>query len=121
MTITATDRMRTRQSCYFVYLLTSLSGTLYVGLTDNLWKRVQEHKDGVFDGFTKKYKVNRLMYFETFSDPATAAHRELQVKKWRREKKLALFAKSNPQWRDLSPEIAQAIGVPRFARDLKNR
>ena len=118
MTITATKTVRNAQSCYFVYLLSSLSGTLYVGLTDNLWKRVQEHKDGLFDGFTRKYKVNRLMYYETFSDSFTAADREQQIKKWRREKKIALFAKSNPQWKDLFLEISQAIGVPRYARDV---
>ncbi|HET9838653.1 MAG TPA: GIY-YIG nuclease family protein [Candidatus Angelobacter sp.] len=101
------------QSAYFVYLLSSLSGTLYVGLTDNLWKRVQEHKAGTFDGFTRKYKINRLMYFETYNNSTIAADRERQVKKWRREKKVALFAKSNPQWRDLTPEIAQIIGFPR--------
>ena len=118
MTITATDRTRSRQSCYFVYLLSSLSGTLYVDLTDNLWKRVQEHKDGVFDGFTRKSKINRLMYFETYNIATIAADRERQIKKWRREKKIALFAKSNPQWRNLTPEILAAIGVPRYARDV---
>jgi putative endonuclease len=84
-----------------------------VGLTDNLWKQIQEHKDGLFDGFTRKYKVNRLMYFETFNDSAIAADREQQIKKWRRDKKIALFAKSNPGWRDLTPEIPQIIGFPR--------
>jgi predicted GIY-YIG superfamily endonuclease len=58
-------------------------------------------------------KVNRLMYFETFSNPKIAADREQQIKKWRREKKIALFAKSNPQWKDLTPEIPQIIGFPR--------
>jgi len=104
---------RRSQGYYFVYLLSSLSGTLYVGLTDNLWKRVQEHKDGVFDGFTRRYKVNRLIYFETYNDQTIAADREKQIKKWRREKKLALFAKSNPQWKDLAPELPQMIGFPR--------
>jgi putative endonuclease len=104
---------RRSQGYYFVYLLSSLSGTLYVGLTDNLWKRVQEHKDGVFDGFTRKYKISRLMYFETFGDSYMAADREQQIKKWRREKKIALLAKNNPQWKDLAPEIPQIIGIPR--------
>jgi len=114
VTNTATKRAPAPQSCYFVYLLASLSGTLYVGLTDNLWKRIQEHKDGLFDGFTRKYKVNRLMYFETFNESAIAADRERQIKKWRREKKIALFVKSNPQWRDLTREIPQVIGLPRL-------
>lgn len=107
------------QRCYFVYVLSSLSGTLYVGLTDNLWKRMAEHKAGLFDGFTRKYYVARLMYFEIFSDSTLAASRELQIKKWRREKKIVLFAKNNPQWRDLTGEILQAIGFPRSARDFR--
>jgi len=111
------NEARSFQLCYFVYILSSLSGTLYVGLTDNLWKRLAEHKAGSFDGFTRKYKVNRLMYFETFSNPTIAADREQQIKKWRREKKMALFATSNPRSRDLVPEILQAIGIPRSARD----
>jgi putative endonuclease len=69
-----------------------------------------QHKDGQFDGFTRKYKVERLMYFESFSDPNVAAQREQQIKGYRREKKMALFGESNPQWRDLTPEIFQTIG-----------
>ncbi|HZS29270.1 MAG TPA: GIY-YIG nuclease family protein [Candidatus Angelobacter sp.] len=113
------------QCCYFVYLLASLSGTLYVGLTDDLKKRMMQHKAGLFDNFTKKYKVDRLMYFETYNDPSTAAQRELQLKKWRREKKILLFAKSNPQWRDLTPEISQTVGFPSLrqaqGRDFRKR
>ena len=71
-----------------------------------------EHKAGLFDGFTRKYKVNRLMHFETFNDSTVAANRELEIKKWRREKKIALFAKSNAQWRDLTLEISSVIGFP---------
>jgi putative endonuclease len=112
MTIVATKTAREAQSCYFVYLLSSLSGTFYAGLTDNLLKRMHEHKEGTFDGFTRKYKVNRLVHFESFTDSAAAANREQQIKKWRREKKIALFAENNPQWRDLTPEILAVIGVP---------
>ena len=83
-----------------------------MGLTDNLWKRVQEHKDGVLDSFTRKYKINRLMYFETYNDSTIAADRERQIKKWRREKKIALFVKSNPQRKDLAPELPQIVGFP---------
>lgn len=90
---------------FFVYILASLSGTLYVGLTDDLRKRVIQHKNGSYDGFSKKYGVNRLMYFEEFHDAQNAAAREIQIKKYRREKKIALFAKSNPQWKDLSKDI----------------
>ena len=91
---------------FFVYILTSLSGTLYVGLTDDLRRRVQEHKLGLVDSFTKKYNVNRLMYYETFHDSNLAENRELQMKKWRREKKISLFVKTNPRWEDLSSQLS---------------
>ena len=102
MTTRTENKARSFQRCYFVYILSSLGGTLYVGLTDNLWRRVAEHKAGSFDGFTRKYKVNRLMYFETFSNPTIAADREQQIKKWRREKKVKLIEKNNPAWDDLA-------------------
>jgi putative endonuclease len=109
------------QRCYFVYILSSLSGTLYVGLTDDLRHRVTQHKSGTFDSFTKKYKVDRLMYFETYTESKVAATREIQIKKWRREKKIALFATSNPRWEDLTPEIFQTIGVPRLRSGLQKK
>ena len=87
---------------FYVYILASLSGTLYVGLTDDLRRRVEEHKLGLVDSFTKKYHVNRLMDYKTFHDSEIAANRERQIKKWRREKKIALFAKTKPRWEDLS-------------------
>ena len=115
--------VRRLQRCYFVYIVASLTGTLYVGLTDNLRKRIFQHKAGTFEGFTRRYKVNRLMYFETYSEAKRAELREKQVKKYRREKKIALFLGSNPDWRDLTPEIHVTIGIrhPQTARvrDLK--
>jgi putative endonuclease len=90
----------------YVYILASLSGTLYVGLTDDLRRRVEEHKLGLVDSFTKKYNVNRLMYFEIFREGENASRRERQIKKFRREKKIALFAKSNPRWEDLSKHLS---------------
>lgn len=78
---------------------------MYVGMTDNLLHRMGEHRQGLIEGFTKKYKVNRLMYFETFQEPRRAAMREKQIKKYRREKKVALFAPSNPHWTDLTEQI----------------
>jgi putative endonuclease len=117
--------VRRFQLRYFVYIVASLTGTLYVGLTDNLCKRICEHKAGTFDGFTRRYKVNRLMYFETYSDPKRAELREKQVKKYRREKKVAFFAESNPDWKDLTPEIHVTIGIPHpqnaRVRDLKQK
>lgn len=111
--------MRRFQRCYFVYILASLRGTLYVGLTDDMRKRMIQHKSGAFDGFTKKYKIDRLMYLETYSEEKIAGDRERQIKKFRREKKIALFAESNPEWKDLTPELFQTIGIPRYARDFR--
>jgi putative endonuclease len=79
-----------------------------VGLTDNLKKRIEEHRLGLVDSFTKKYKVNRLMYYEIFRHADAAAVREKQIKKYRREKKIALFSQSNPHWEDLSKDISWA-------------
>jgi putative endonuclease len=93
---------------FYVYILASLSGTLYVGLTDDLRKRVEEHRLGLVDSFTKRYDVNPLMYFEIFRDADAARNRELQIKKYRRSKKVALFAKTNPQWRDLSRKFPKS-------------
>jgi putative endonuclease len=112
---------RPSQRSYFVYILSSLTGTLYVGLTDDLRHRMTQHKAGTFDGFTKKYEVDQLMYFETYAKSAVAAAREIQIKKWRREKKIALFATSNPKWEDLTPEIFQTIGFPRSRSGLQKK
>ena len=117
--MTRSVQTRRFQRCYFVYILSSLRGVLYVGLTDDMRKRILQHKSGTFDGFTKKYKVDRLMYLETYSDSKIAAARELQIKKFRREKKIALFSESNPSWKDLTPEIFQPVGIPRYARDSR--
>src|SRR3954470_22607186 len=90
---------------FYVYILSSLSGTLYVGVTDDLPRRMLEHKNGTYDGFTREYEVNRLMYFETYTDQKTAEMREQQVKKYRRAKKIALFEPKNSRWRDLTEEL----------------
>jgi putative endonuclease len=71
-----------------------------------------EHKAGLADGFTRKYRVDRLMHFESYGDSRRAAVRQRKLKGWRREKKIALFTESNPQWRDLTPEIFQTMGAP---------
>lgn len=88
---------------YWVYILTNWSKTvLYIGVTDNLARRLAEHRDKVVDGFTKKYHVDRLVYYEQTNDVNAAIAREKQLKAWRREKKNALIESVNPQWRDLS-------------------
>ncbi|HEX7960860.1 MAG TPA: GIY-YIG nuclease family protein [Terriglobales bacterium] len=82
----------------------SLSGTVYVGVTKDLDRRIFEHKLGEIDGFTKKYGVNRLVYFERFQYVRNAIAREKQIKSWRREKKIALIKEMNPSWTDLAKE-----------------
>lgn len=89
---------------YYVYFMVSDSGTLYVGVTGHLEGRVNQHKKGQIEGFTKKYKCYKLLYFEEFEDIEQAILREKQIKRWRREKKEALIKKINPSWRDLSAD-----------------
>ena len=101
--------MQRHQKCWYVYILSSLSGTLYVDLTDNLLKRMGQHRHGVFDGFTKKYSVNRLMYYEVFHDPRKADIREKQIKKYRRERKITLLTPTNPQCKDLTDEVFRTV------------
>lgn len=86
---------------FFVYILASKSGTLYVGVTNNIKKRVYEHKNHLVPGFTDKYDINRLLYFEKIGDSASAINREKQIKAWKREKKVALIDSLNPEWIDL--------------------
>lgn len=90
---------------YYVYLLTNWNNkVMYVGVTSNLERRVYEHKSKLVEGFTKKYNVNKLVYFETTNDVMAAIEREKQIKKWRREKKNQLVIGINPEWKDLSLE-----------------
>lgn len=90
-----------------VYILASQrNGTLYIGMTADLVKRVWEHKNDVVEGFSKKYCVHTLVYFELHEAMDSAMVREKQLKKWRRDWKLALIEKENPQWHDLWPEIS---------------
>lgn len=87
---------------YYVYILTNKkNGTLYVGVTNNLVRRIFEHKQSLVEGFTKKYKVNRLVYYESTQDINSAIHREKCIKKWRRAWKIELIEKLNPMWDDL--------------------
>jgi putative endonuclease len=89
----------------YVYILASKrNGTLYTGVTSDLFKRVYEHKNNVLEGFTSKYNVHNLVYFEEIGDIRTAIEREKQIKGWNRKKKLALIESVNPEWIDLSKE-----------------
>ncbi len=89
---------------FYVYILASNSGTLYTGMTNNLERRVSEHKRSKIPGFTKKFKVNRLVHFEEFGFVEDAIAREKQIKSWRREKKVKLITETNPKWQDLAAD-----------------
>ena len=90
---------------YYVYLLINWNNkVMYIGGTSNLECRVYEHKNKLVEGFTKKYNVDKLVYFETTNDVLAAIEREKQIKKWRREKKNQLVIGMNPEWKDLSLE-----------------
>jgi putative endonuclease len=89
---------------FAVYIMTNRSRTLYTGVTSNLEKRVYEHKHKLVPGFTSKYKIDRLVYFELTSDALSAIGREKQIKGWLRSKKIALITLANPNWNDLSAE-----------------
>jgi putative endonuclease len=91
---------------YYVYILASQrNGTLYVGITNDLIKRVWQHKNDLIEGFTKRYQVHHLVYFEDTSDALSAIAREKQLKKWHRKWKLELIENKNPEWKDLYKEI----------------
>jgi len=90
---------------YFVYILTNWDDSvLYIGVTNNLPRRLYEHCNGLADGFTKKYNVHKLVYYESTNDVYSAISREKQLKKWNRRKKNWLITKANPQWKDLSQD-----------------
>lgn len=93
---------------FFVYIMTNRPrGTLYIGVTSNLVRRVHEHRIGAADGFTKRYNLRRLVWFETYGDAENAILRERRMKKWLRAWKLDLIEAANPTWRDLYPDISR--------------
>jgi len=96
---------------YYVYILASVKRTLYVGVTNDLRRRLYEHKTGMIPGFTAKYKVNRLVYFEAVGQVDAAIRREKQLKGWRRSRKVELVESQNPEWEDL----ADRVGLPEMA------
>ena len=93
---------------YYVYILASRkNGTLYIGITSDVIKRVWEHKSKKVEGFTSKYGVDRLVYYEIFNDPENAIKREKRLKEYKRQWKINLIEKDNPEWKDLYEEIVQ--------------
>ena len=92
---------------YYVYLLASKKhGTLYIGVTNDIVRRVYEHRTKVVRGFTSTYDVGKLVYFEIYEDPVSAIAREKELKKWRRDWKIRLIEEKNPEWVDLYPGIS---------------
>jgi len=95
---------------YYVYILANQrNGTLYIGITSDLIKRVWEHKNKFVDSFTKKYNINKLVYYEQYSDPQYAIRREKRLKKYNRKWKLNLIEKVNHEWKDLYEEITTGL------------
>ena len=99
-----------REKRYYVYILASKNRVLYVGVTGFLMARVLQHKSGECEGFTQRYKVNRLVYFEVFQYVNNAIA-ETEIKKWRREKKVALFEADNPTWEDLAADWGKSVAM----------
>ncbi len=88
---------------YYVYIMSNFTNsTLYVGVTNDIVRRVYEHKNKLVEGFTERYNINKLVYVEECNDINAALEREKQIKRWRREKKVAIINELNPEWRDLS-------------------
>ena len=97
---------------YYVYILTNKTNkVLYTGVTNNLLRRIFDHKQGLIDGFTKKYKVKKLVFSEAFTNPNNAIAAEKTIKGWVRKKKIALIESQNPSWRDLSLELEDFFNV----------
>ncbi len=97
--------MSKREYNFYVYMTASSSGTLYVGMTNDLIRRIAEHKEGKIEGFSKKYSCNKLVYYEHHKYVYNAIEREKEIKKWRREKKQDLIKTINPHWNDLYQEL----------------
>lgn len=93
---------------FYVYMMASQKhGTLYLGVTNDLVRRVHEHKSKIVPGFTKQYNVDHLVWFEVYDDPSNAITREKELKKWRRDWKVRLIEEENPDWFDLYPSITK--------------
>ena len=108
---------------YYVYILASYRGTLYTGVTNNLIRRVNEHRQILSEGFTKKYNVSKLVHYEATEDIRSAIAREKQIKGWMRRKKVALIESLNPYWSDLAAEWSEnpASPDPSLCSELVNK
>ncbi len=98
---------------YWTYIVASKTGTLYIGMTNNLERRIKEHKDGSYQGFAGKYGCNRLVYWEGFDDVRKAIDREKELKGWLRARKIGLIESFNPRWEDLAGKWGWKMLSPR--------
>jgi putative endonuclease len=97
---------------FWVYIMASLTGTLYIGMTNDIQRRAWEHKNGAIEGFSKKYGCSRLVLLEQFSDVRNAIAREKELKGWTRKKKIALIEAENPRWQDLAASWGNPMALP---------
>jgi putative endonuclease len=102
---------------YYVYITASLTRVLYIGITNSIERRIVEHKEKIHEGFTNQYNVNRLVYYEAFTDVRNAIAREKALKGWRREKKITLINSVNPAWKDISEEWYEEMKRGEQARE----
>jgi putative endonuclease len=116
MTTTTRD-LQLQTKTYYVYIMASLSLTLYTGITNSIYRRALQHKSGEIDGFARRYNINRLVYYEVFNQVGNAIAREKQIKSWTRAKRLALIKSKNPTWQDLAEGWGEKIElqIPRCA------
>jgi putative endonuclease len=96
---------------YFVYIVSSRSGTLYIGMTNSIYRRALQHKRGEIEGFASMYHCDRLVYYESFDDVHKAIGREKQLKGWRRSKKIVLIEWKNPRWADLAETLGAQMAL----------
>jgi putative endonuclease len=101
--------MQFQHKTYYVYIIANRSKTLYIGVTNNLERRMWEQKQGIGSEFASKYKIDRLVYYESYDDVRDAIHREKEIKGLLRIKKIALIVSKNPAWRDLSEEWYRSV------------
>ena len=101
---------------FFVYIIASRSRVIYIGVTNDIRVRTRQHKEGLIEGFSRRYKCNRLVYYETYRYVNNAIQRETELKKWSRKKKVALIQSENLTWEDLAENMDEKQ-VPRFARN----
>lgn len=112
-----TKRMGAEGKTYWVYIMSSEArGVLYVGMTSDIANRAREHREGLLEGFTKRYRRGRLVYFEAYTEADVASRRERLMKRWRRDWKIALVESVNPTWRDLFDEVVRETGFEPSSR-----